>query len=330
MYIPSGIAGAVRSSRKKPGRNVRFTETSVHAPGGRAMAFATGSGSYFHPIARRERFVNFMSLTYFLALLLAGGLAGFGAGFMGIGGGVILTPVCLIVFPMLGVNGDSLVKVIFGTNMFLVTMFSFSAMIRHHRKKRIDWRTVFLMGPLAVVGSIAGSWGASLADPFVLKKAFALILIISSALIVTKGSTKPDGPVSEKPLLARGFLPMLGFIAGFLGSFLGVGGGIIMVPALILLFLLPVTVVAGTSSSIIIFIGIAATISYMFTGADAGIPLPGWSSGYVWWSAAIPLMLGGIPSASFGAWLNARTHARVLQRVFGAILLIMALRILLT
>jgi uncharacterized membrane protein YfcA len=123
---------------------------------------------------------------------------------------------------------------------------------------------------------------------------------------------------------------VLGFIAGFLGSFLGVGGGIIMVPALILLFLLPVAVVAGTSSAVIIFIGITATITYIFAGQGAGLSLPGWSSGYVWWSAAIPLMLGGVPMASFGAWLNARTHARVLQRVFGAVLFVLALRILLT
>lgn len=267
---------------------------------------------------------------YMAALLLAGGLAGFGAGFMGIGGGVILTPICLIIYPLLGVDGDALVKVVFGTNMFLVTMFSVSAVIRHHSNKRIDWRTVLVLGPNAIVGSIAGSWMASMADPFVLKKAFAILLIISSALIVVKGTTKPKGPISDKPLLSRKWLPLLGFITGYLGSYLGIGGGIIMIPAFILLFMLPMAVVAGTSSAIIIFIGIAATITYMFVGQGISLSLPGWSTGYVWWSAAIPLMLGGIPLSAFGAWLNSRTHARVLQRVFGVVLLVLALRILLT
>jgi uncharacterized protein len=271
-----------------------------------------------------------MSLIYMLVLLLAGGIAGLGAGFLGIGGGAILTPICLIVFPLLGVDGNDLVKVIFGTNMFLVTLFSISAVVRHHRNNRIDWRTVFIIGPVAIVGSIAGSWAASAVNPFFLKKAFAVLLIISSVLIVVKGSTKPSGPLTDKPLIPHTYLPVLGLITGFLGSFLGIGGGIIMIPALILLFTLPVIVVAGTSSAIIIFIGISATITYMFIGQAVGFSLPGWSTGYVWWSAAIPLMIGGIPMATFGAWLNARTHVVVLQRVFGAVLFILALRILLT
>jgi uncharacterized membrane protein YfcA len=271
-----------------------------------------------------------MTFSYLLLLLLAGGLAGFGAGFMGIGGGAVLTPICLLVYPVLGVTGGDLVKVIFGTNMFLVTAFSFSAVIRHHRNNRIDWRTVFLMGPVAIFGSICGSWAASVSNPLFLKKGFAVLLIVSSVLIVVKGSSKPSGAHTERPVLSRMFLPALGFTAGFLGSFLGIGGGVIMVPALILLFALPVTVVAGTSSSIIIFIGIAGTLTYMLVGRGLGLDLPGWSTGYVWWSAAIPLMAGGVPLAMFGAWLNARTRVKILQRVFGAVLLLLALRILLS
>lgn len=263
-------------------------------------------------------------------LFLTGGLAGVLAGFMGVGGGAILTPICLLVYPMLGVDGGELVRIIFGTNMFLVAMFSISAVLRHHGNRRIDWRAVRIMVPVAVIGSIAGSWAAVEANPLLLKKAFAILLIVLSALIVLKGSTRPKGPASETPLLSRKFLPVLGFITGFAGSMLGIGGGLIMIPFLILLFSVPVTLVAGTSSAIIIFIGIGATVSYMFHGQGAGLDLPGWSTGYVWWSAAIPLMLGGVPMAAFGAWLNARTRARVLQRIFGAVLLILALRILLT
>ncbi|MDP2983947.1 MAG: sulfite exporter TauE/SafE family protein [Candidatus Latescibacter sp.] len=271
-----------------------------------------------------------MPLIYILELLLAGAVAGFGAGYLGIGGGAILTPVCLILYPALGVTTPDLVKIIFGTNMFLVTAFSISAALRHHRNSRVDWRTVAIMSPIAVFGSITGSWAASVASPVMLKKAFAVLLIVSSLLIILKGSTKPAGPRQGGPILSGKFLLILGFVTGFLGSFLGIGGGIVMIPALILLFALPVAVVAGTSSSIIIFIGIASTLSYMWYGQGMQFTLPGWSTGYVWWSAAIPLMLGGIPAATLGACLNAKTHSRVLQRIFGAFLLALALRILLS
>jgi uncharacterized membrane protein YfcA len=263
-------------------------------------------------------------------LLLAGAIAGLGAGFLGIGGGAVLTPICLLVYPVLGVNGDDLVKVVFGTNMFLVTAFSISAVIRHHRNNRIDWRTVFLVGPVAILGSVFGSWAAAQSNPLILKKGFALLLIISSVLIMAKGSSKPAGAITEKPILPRMLLPVLGFITGFLGSFLGIGGGVIMIPALILLFTLPVSVVAGTSSSIIVFIGIAGAVTYMFVGKSMGLDLPGWSTGYVWWSAAVPLMAAGVPMAMAGAWLNARTQAKILQRIFGAVLFLLALRILLS
>lgn len=271
-----------------------------------------------------------MPILYVFILFLAGGLAGLGAGFMGIGGGVILTPVCMIVYPLLGVNGSELVKIIFGTNMFLVTVLSISSVVRHHRNNRVDWSTVFIMGPAAVLGSVLGSWTASIADPLVLKKGFALLLFVSSVLIVVRGSVKPSEPHTGVPALPRSFLPVLGILAGFLGSFLGIGGGIVMIPMLILLFAFPVSSVAGTSSSIIIFIGAAATFSYMWYGQAARLDLPGWSTGYVWWSAAIPLMLGGVPMAILGACLNARTHVLVLQRIFGMVLLILSLRILFT
>jgi hypothetical protein len=159
-----------------------------------------------------------------------------------------------------------------------------------------------------------------------LKKAFAVLLIVSSLLIVLKGSIKPDGRLDGNPILSRKFLPILGFITGFLGSFLGIGGGIVMIPVFILLFALSMNVIAGTSSAIIIFIGITSTLSYMWYGQVMQFVL----QGFVWWSAAIPLAIGGIPCAALGAHLNAKTHSKILRRVFGAVLLLLALRILLS
>ncbi|MCE5250726.1 sulfite exporter TauE/SafE family protein [bacterium] len=270
-----------------------------------------------------------MPVISLIELFLTGALAGFSAGFMGVGGGAVLTPLCMIVFPLLGVHTDNLVKIIFGTNMFLVTIFSVSAVQKHYRNKKVDMRTVWIMGPLAILGSLAGAWLAAITDPGALKKMFAALLIVSSLLIIIKGLRKPVVSVKErKALIPLKFLPLLGFIAGMAGSFLGIGGGIVMVPALILLFALPVDRVAGTSSFVIIFIGLAGMVSYMWHGSGI-VELPGWSSGYVWWSAAIPLAIGGVPMARFGAWVNSKLHARLLQILFGLILLALAVKLLL-
>ena len=268
-------------------------------------------------------------MTYFdiLALLFTGALAGLLAGFLGIGGGVVLTPLCLVIYPSLGIEYDSLIKIIFGTNMLLVMVFSISAVLKHHWNNNIEWRTVFIMGPLAIVGSAIGSWCVSVTDPSNLKKAFAVILFLSSLFILVKGSSKPErSEKTQGSLISWKFLPLLGFIAGAAGSFLGIGGGVVMITPLILLFNFPIEKVAGTSSSVIIFIGLTGALSYMLYGHEI-VNLPGWSIGYVWLSAALPLMVGGIPMAQVGAWLNSKTHDTLLKRIFGLVLFIISIKI---
>ena len=269
-----------------------------------------------------------MPILSIIQLILTGAVAGFAAGFMGIGGGAILTPLCLIVYPALGISSEYLVHIIFGTNMFLVMVFSISAVQKHHMNRKIDWRTVAIMGPLAMIGSLTGTWLASIADTSTLKKALAVVLLFSSALITIKGSSRPKGKAEGgKPLVSRKLLPLLGLIVGTAGAFMGIGGGAIMIPVLILVFALPTDRVAGTSSSVIIFIGFVGTLGFMWNGQGL-VDLPGWSTGYVWWSAAIPLAVGGIPMARVGAWINSRTQVKILQRMFGLVLLVIALKML--
>jgi len=269
-----------------------------------------------------------MTLFALVMLLATGAVAGVSAGFLGIGGGAVLTPLCLLIYPVLGIHEDVMIKVIFGTNMFLVMAFSLSAALKHHGNNKIDWRTVSFMAPLAIMGSFTGAWAASMAGSGDLKKAFAVLLTISSILIIARGSTKPSGDrIDRKPILPLRLLPLLGFVTGFAGSFLGIGGGVVMIPTLILVFAFPVDRVAATSSSIIIFIGLTGMLSYMWHGR--GIDnLPSYSVGYVWWAAAVPLMVAGVPMARVGAWLNAKTRDRHMQRIFGIVLFVLAVKIL--
>ena len=268
-----------------------------------------------------------MTIISILKLFIAGASAGIAAGYLGIGGGAILTPLCLLIYPTLGIVDENLIKVIFGTNMFLVMAFSISAVVKHHENKKTDLRTVLVMAPLAILGSFAGAWAAAITNSSDLKKAFAVLLVFSSILIIKRSSVKPNNTKeNRKAILTLKMLPLLGFVAGFTGSFLGIGGGIVMVPTLILVFAFPVDRVAATSSSIIVFIGLTGMLSYMWHGWGTTL-LPGWSTGYIWWSAALPLMLGGVPMARLGAWLNAKTHDRLMQRIFGCVLFLTALKI---
>lgn len=269
-----------------------------------------------------------MTAAGIIQLMATGALAGLTAGFIGVGGGVVLTPLCLLIYPAVGAGGDDLIKIIFGTNMSLIMAFSIAAVLAHSEEKAVDWRTVFIMGPLAIAGSFMGGALATVADPGILRRAYAVFLLFASALLVVQGSTKPSGAHGERRgILPTGLLPLLGLIAGVLGAFLGIGGGIVMIPGLILLFGMPVSRVAATSSSVIVFIGLAGMISYMWYGRGiAG--LPAWSTGYVWWAAALPIMLAGIPAARLGAKLNARASSLLIRRISGALLFGVGIKLL--
>ena len=266
-----------------------------------------------------------MTVAGILQLMATGALAGLTAGFIGVGGGVILTPLCLMIFPAVGAGGDDLIKIIFGTNMFLVMGFSIAAVIAHSQNHTIDWRVVLIMGPLAVVGSFIGGGFASVADPDLLRKAYAVFLLVSSTMLVVQGSSKPTG--EGRAILPASLLPFLGLAAGLMGAFLGVGGGIVMIPGLILLFGMPVQRVAATSSSVIMFIGFTGMISYMWYGRGI-TALPPLSTGYVWWAAALPIAAAGIPAARLGAILNARASSILIRRISGALLLGIAIKLL--
>jgi uncharacterized protein len=269
-----------------------------------------------------------LDFTGFIELLLTGAAAGLMAGFFGVGGGFIITPLCLLVYPALGIDNGNLIKIIFGTNMFVVTAFSVSAVIMHAKKGNVLWKIVLIIAPLAVLGSLAGSLLASHTDSSSLKKAFAVFLLLAAAITFKNRKGEVDGSgIIARPLLTEKYLPALGGLAGFLGSFLGIGGGIVMISPMILLFGLPIKKVAGTSSAVIIFIGITATIGYMFFGPD--LEIPGLSTGYVWWSAALPLVIGGVPMARFGALMNSKTHGDVLKILFCVIIFAIGLKLLL-
>jgi hypothetical protein len=107
---------------------------------------------------------------------------------------------------------------------------------------------------------------------------------------------------------------LIGLLAGVLSGFLGVGGGILMVPALVLLFRFPQSAAHATSLAAIVPIGLAGGISFAVAGEVAYLP-------------ALVLSTTSIAGAVLGARLMARIPERSLQGLFGAALLLAAVRL---
>ena len=124
------------------------------------------------------------------ALLLAGGLVGFLAGLLGIGGGMTLVPILASLFDARGLSQAHVVHLALGTGMASIMFTSSASVLEHHRHNAVDWRVVKRMVP----GMLAGTPSRRNENPSVLRRYQAVASLISSLL---PGSHRvPKGSVS--------------------------------------------------------------------------------------------------------------------------------------
>ncbi|MBD8877819.1 sulfite exporter TauE/SafE family protein [Roseibium polysiphoniae] len=266
-----------------------------------------------------------------------GGAVGFLSGLFGIGGGFLLTP--LLIFSGI----PPAVSVATVTTQVVAS--SASAVVTYWRRKAIDLKlaTMLLIG--GVVGSLLG---VILFD--VLQSVGQLDLVISLAYVTFLGAIgslmliesvrairrrKSGARVTARrpgqhnwihglPFKMRfrqsklyvSVLPILalGGIIGFLGTVLGIGGGFMMVPALIYLLRVPTNIVIGTSLLQIMFTMAAATIFHSIGTQTVDIVL------------ALTLMIGGVIGAQFGARMGQNLRGDQLRLLLALLVLLVGMR----
>ena len=273
-----------------------------------------------------------------LVLLAMGAAVGFLSGMFGVGGGFLITP--LLIF----YNIPPAIAVATGANQVIAS--SFSGALAHFRKGTLDFKlgTVLLVG--GIIGSTIGIVIFSL-----LRSLGQLDLIISLMYVVFLGtvgglmlvesvnairrarggealSMKRPGQhnwIHRLPLKMRfrasklfvSVIPVLGLGAGIgiMSSVMGVGGGFIMVPALIYLLKVPTNVVVGTSLFQIIFVAAYSTIVQAHTNQTVDMVL------------AFVLMVGGVAGAQYGAKAGQKLRGEQLRALLALLVLAVALRL---
>ncbi|KAB2941367.1 sulfite exporter TauE/SafE family protein [Hyphomicrobium sp.] len=274
-----------------------------------------------------------------VALFLGMGCAvGFLSGLFGVGGGFLLTP--LLIF--MGVP----TAVAVGTGSMQILASSVSGALAQYRRRNVDVK----MGAVLVVGGVAGSIiGVSLMkilrqvgqfDLFVslsyvtfLGAVGALMLIESIGSIqrtqagqaVSVRKTGQHSWVHGLPLKMRfhrsklyiSALPpaMIGAFVGFMAAIMGVGGGFVMVPAMIYLLRVPTSIVIGTSLFQIVFVMAVTTLLQAMQNKAVDVVL------------ALLLIVGGVIGAQFGAAAGGRLKGEQLRFMLAALVLLVCLRI---
>nr|WP_204330027.1 sulfite exporter TauE/SafE family protein [Rhizobium phaseoli] len=267
-----------------------------------------------------------------------GAAVGFLSGMFGVGGGFLITP--LLIF----YNIPPIVAVATGANQVVAS--SISGAITHFRRGTLDVKlgTVLLIGGLS--GATVGIWIFSL-----LRAIGQLDLIISLMYVIFLGTVgglmllesinamrraarnEPPAPrkpghqhwVHRLPLKVRfkkskvflSVIPIvaLGFAIGILTSIMGVGGGFIMVPAMIYLLRIPTNVVVGTSLFQIIFVTAYTTIVQAATNFSVDIVL------------AFILMVAGVIGAQYGVRVGQKLRGEQLRALLGLLVLAVGVRL---
>ena len=277
-----------------------------------------------------------VSVNAFL-LLGIGGVVGFLSGMFGVGGGFLITPLLFFI----GI--PPAVAVATGANQVVAS--SISGVLAQMRRRGVDFRMglVLLLG--GMMGSGLGIWvfalmtAAGQIDLFV-QLAYVLflglvgLLMLQEAVRTMLRSRGGKAPIRRShvhtwvhrlPLKIKfrisglyiSVLPplVIGALVGFLSAVMGVGGGFIMVPAMIYLLGMPTKVVIGTSLFQIIFVTAFTTLMHAISSQSVDIML------------AVLLILGGVIGAQFGAKVGLRLKAEQLRGLLAVLVLAVAIKI---
>ncbi len=269
-----------------------------------------------------------MALTQVLVLVGAGLAGGFLGGLIGVGGGVIFTPVLFFYFQGLGVAPEALAPLTIGSSLFCTLVVAVASAWFQFRRNAVRLRVALgagLSSAAAVYLTTRFVTTQPWYDARVFQVVFSLIL-----LVVVVRMVWPRRGASAERAERRAAWPVLfgvGTAAGAVASAAGVGGGVVLVPAYHGFLRLPVAAAVGTSSATIAIIALAGVVSYAVTGR--GAPVPETALGYVDVGRAALLSAPALLSARFGVRLAHRIDTRALRLTFAAVACFVAARLIL-
>ncbi len=264
-----------------------------------------------------------MELILIMALLITGLGVGFASGLLGVGGCFIMIPVQYWVLTSMGVGPKIAILVAFGTNLLVVLPTAMSGAHRHSKKNAVMWKPAVIMGVSGAIASILGAFVATLLPGNVLTAAFGIAIIAGAIRMLTAKPPKVEEhpPDSSLPYILWG-LP-LGFACGLIG----IGGGVLMIPVMVVALRFNIHKAVGTSTGMMIFTAIGGAISYIATGwSVAG--LPEYSVGYVNLLQWLLLAVTSVPMAQVGAHFAHKLPAKQLKYIFIVVMIYMGLKMI--
>ena len=259
-------------------------------------------------------------------MLLGVGVGGFGT-LVGVGGGFLVVPILLLVYKLPP-------PVAAATSLVVVFLNAASGTVSYLRAKRVDLKTGMVLATATVPGALVGPFLATRIPDRAFRIAFGVLMLCMAAFLYLRPERRSSaaGPIAHDWWhVHRHFtdaagdsfdyaynLPLalgISLVVGVLSSLLGIGGGIIHVPAMIHVMSFPVHVATATSHFVLAITSLVGVIGYQ-------------SRGLIDWPVAAPIGVGVLVGAQAGAALSRRTHGTRIVRLLTVAVVVLAVRLL--
>jgi uncharacterized membrane protein YfcA len=275
--------------------------------------------------------------TEYLWLLPLGLLIGAFGTLIGAGGGFILVPILLLVYP------DEKTELVTGISLAVVFFNALSGSVAYARMKRVDYKSGILFAIATIPGAIFGALSTAYIPRGVFDLLFGILMVVAAVYLWVSDAETSDGKSHREvhdDFAGKGFRrkvrdltdaegvhyhyaynPAIGVLlslfVGFVSSLLGVGGGFIHVPALARLLNFPVHIATATSHFVLAIMSLTGTLVHVSQGVFAhGLR-----------RTAI-LAVGVLIGAQGGAWMSNRVGGRMIIRGLAVALAFVGIRLI--
>jgi uncharacterized protein len=248
-------------------------------------------------------------------LVITGIGAGTASGLFGVGGGFLMTPVQFWLYAGNGIDSTLATRMAFATSLAVMIPTMISGTLAHNRRGAVNWQAAVPMGIAAIFGGLAGGTLATHLPGIALRMFFALILVLMAIRMIWH----IHACTACEPRGSTGIHLLLGLCIGIISGLAGIGGGVLLVPVLVILLGYPIHQAVGTSSACLIFSSAGAVIAYIVNGIGVA-GLPPYSAGYVDLVTFALLAVTTIPLARFGVRCAHTCSGRHLQILFAGLL----------
>jgi uncharacterized membrane protein YfcA len=259
---------------------------------------------------------------FILLYLAAGCVAGFLAGLLGVGGGVIIVPILLFIFTAQHFPVEHMIHIAIGTSLASIMFTSVSSLRAHHSHGAVDWMIVKRITPGILLGTLAGTFLVAKLPASFLRGLFIVFVFYVATQLMLNLKPKP-----ARQLPGAGGMFAAGGVIGLVSSFVGIGGGALSVPFMTWSNIKMHNAI-GTSAAIGFPIAVAGTVGYVINGWSTH-NLPDWSVGYIHLPSLAGLVGASMLIAPLGAKASHKLPVATLKKIFAVFLYIIGTKLLL-